>query len=162
MAVSSALSKPGQDRKNTGLPSWTPVYTDDEGLTLDIGHSFVALENAAASASLALLEGRLQQIHLNDNYRDWDHDLVPGAANFWERLEFFYWTRKLGYSGWYCIDVFPYREDGTQALERTVQACNTCWGLAGRLPAMNVEELLRSGEHLEVMRLLWDLVGIRD
>ena len=132
------------------------------GATIDFGHSLVAGENPGEAAALLAREGKLFQVHLNDNYRDWDHDLVPGAANFWDLIEFFYWTRKLGYSGWYRIDVFPYREDGTQALERTVQACNTCWGLAGRLPAMNVEELLRSGEHLEVMRLLWDLVGIRD
>ncbi len=129
------------------------------GLTLDVGHSLAALENPAECAVLAHRFGRLQQIHLNDNYRDWDHDLIPGSVNLWDQVEFFYWVRKLGYSGWFCVDVFPYREDGTEALSRTVQACDKCWQMAGRLMQTNTEDLLRNGQHLEVMRMLWDMVG---
>lgn len=129
------------------------------GITLDVGHSLFAQENPASCAALALHEGRLQQIHLNDNYRDWDHDLVPGAVNVWDHVEFFYWVRKLGYSGWYSIDVFPYREDGPEALRRTVQACKKCCHMADRLMELDADRILRDGRHLEVMRLLWDMVG---
>jgi xylose isomerase len=129
------------------------------GITLDVGHSLLALENPANCAALALREGRLRMIHLNDNYRDWDHDLVPGAVNVWDHVEFFYWVRKLGFSGWYSIDVFPYREDGTEALMRTVEVCRKCLLLADRLMQMNMEDLLRKGRHLEALRLLWDMIG---
>lgn len=129
------------------------------GITLDVGHSLFSLENPASCAALAIREGRLRQIHLNDNYRDWDHDLIPGAVNVWDHVEFFYWVRKLGYSGWHSIDVFPYREDGSEALSRTVQVCRKCCLMADRLAEMKVEDLLRAGRHLEVMRLLWDMVG---
>ena len=129
------------------------------GITLDVGHSLAALENPAECAVLAHRFGRLQQIHLNDNYRDWDHDLIPGSVNLWDQVEFFYWVRRLGYSGWFCADVFPYREDGTEALRRTVQACGKCWQMAERLTEANTEDLQRSGKHLEVMRMLWDMVG---
>ena len=79
------------------------------GITLDMGHSLAALENPAECAVLAAREGRLQQIHLNDNYRDWDHDMVPGAVNVWDHVEFFYWVGKLGYdvsSGLHATQVF--------------------------------------------------------
>ena len=143
----------------TALLLVSKVNQPHVGITLDVGHSLFALENPANCAALALREGRLRQIHLNDNYRDWDHDLVPGAVNVWDHVEFFYWVRKLGYSGWYSVDVFPYREDGSEVLHRTVQVCRKCCLMADRLAEMNVEELVRAGRHLEVMRLLWDMVG---
>ncbi|MEN6534807.1 MAG: sugar phosphate isomerase/epimerase family protein [Bryobacteraceae bacterium] len=129
------------------------------GVTLDMGHSLAALENPAECAVLAMHEGRLQQIHLNDNYRDWDHDMIPGSVNVWEHVEFFYWVRRLGYSGWFSIDCFPYRENGTEALERTVEICSKCIRMADRLIKTGIDDLFRENRHLEIMRQLWDMVG---
>src|ERR1035437_203023 len=143
---------------NAGKAMWlvAKINKPSVGITLDVGHSLAALENPAECAVLAMREGRLQQIHVNDNYRDWDHDMIPGSVNVWDFIEFFYWTRKLGYKGWYCIDSYPYREDGTQALQRASQVCHKCWNIAAKLIAMNIEPLLRSNGHLEIMRRLWD------
>jgi len=129
------------------------------GITLDIGHSLYCQEIPANSAALAIREGRLKQIHLNDNYRDWDYDLVPGAVNVWDHIEFFYWIRKLGYPGWFSVDIFNYREEGAEALHQTVRTCEKCWAMADRLVAMNAEELIRNGRHLEALKVLWDMVG---
>ena len=129
------------------------------GITLDFGHSLAALENPAESAVLAMREGRLQQVHLNDNYRDWDHDLVPGSVNVWDHVEFFYWLRKLGYDGWFCIDIYPYRNEGPDVVKRTVQVVDKCCCIADKLLDMNVEQLVRDGQTMEVMRILWDMVG---
>ena len=129
------------------------------GITLDFGHSIAALENPSEVAVLAMLEGRLQQIHINDNYRDWDHDLVPGSVNVWDHVEFFYWLRKLGYQGWYCIDIYPYRNEGSEVLRRTVQVVDKCCRIADRLMEMDVEKIIREGRPMEVMRILWDMVG---
>ena len=129
------------------------------GITLDVGHSLAALENPAECAVLAMREGRLNQIHVNDNYRDWDHDLIPGAVNVWDHVEFFYWIRKLNYKGWICIDSYPYREDGTEALRLASQVCHKCWRIAGQLIKMNIESLLQQQKHLEIMRMLWNMIG---
>ena len=79
--------------------------------------------------------------------------------NVWEHVELFYWVRKLNYSGWFSIDCFPYREDGTEALQRTVQICGKCIRMADRLIETGIDDLLRGNRHLEIMRLLWDMVG---
>ena len=129
------------------------------GITLDFGHSLAALENPAECAVLAMCEGRLQQVHLNDNYRDWDHDLVPGSVNVWDHIEFFYWLRKLGYKGWYNTDIYPYREDGVAVVQCTVQVVEKCVCVADKLIDMNIERSLRDGQHLEIMRILWDMVS---
>ena len=129
------------------------------GVTLDFGHSLAALESPAETAVLAMLEGRLQQVHLNDNYRDWDHDLVPGAVNVWDHVEFFYWLRKLGYRGWCSIDIYPYRNEGLAVLQRAVQVVDKCCRMADRLLAMNVEQIIRDGQTMDAMKILWDMVG---
>ena len=129
------------------------------GITLDFGHSIAALESPAEAAVRAIIEGRLNQVHLNDNYRDWDHDLIPGAVNVWDTIEFFYWVRKAGYAGWYSIDIFPYRDDGTEVLQRTVQICRKCCRVADKLIEMNVESLIREGKHVETLGRLWGMVG---
>ena len=126
-------------------------------ITLDYGHSLAALEQPAEAAVLALREGRLGQVHLNDNRRDWDLDLVPGATTVWEHVEFYYWLAKLGYDGWLSADAFTWREDGTEALERVVQVHRTCLRLARRLDEDGVEDLLRQGRHLEIMKGLWEM-----
>jgi xylose isomerase len=148
---------------NMGKAMWLVerINRPHVGITLDVGHSLAALENPAECAAMALQAGRLQQVHLNDNYRDWDHDLYPGAVNIWELVEFFFWVRTLGYTGWFSLDIYPYREDGHKIIQTAVVACRTCWELAGCLIEQHVEPLLRAGEHLEVKRMMWELLGVR-
>jgi len=129
------------------------------GIAVDVGHSLAAKENPANAAVLAMREGKLQQIHLNDNYRDWDHDLIPCSINFFDHIEFFYWIRKFGYKGWFIIDIFPYRDDGTEVTRSTVQACRKCSQIVDKLVELNVDQLMCQGQHLEVMRLIWDMIG---
>jgi xylose isomerase len=146
---------------NTGKVLWMleKINSPKLALTLDFGHSLAALEQPAEAAVLALREGRLRQIHLNDNRRDWDLDLVPGSTTVWEHIEFYYWLRKLGYDGWFSADVFNYREDGTDVLNRVVQVHRTCTRVADKLIAMDVESIIRDGGHIEMLRVLWDMLG---
>jgi xylose isomerase len=146
---------------NTGkaLMALNKIDSPNLGLTLDYGHSLAALENPAESAVLAMREGRLKQIHLNDNYRDWDLDLVPGTATVWEHIEFYYWLRKLGYDGWLSADMFTWREDGTEALRLLVKVHRKCIQIADQLIQSGTEERLRSGGHLGMIGRLWDMVG---
>ena len=66
--------------------------------------------------------------------------------------------RHLGYAGWYNLDIFPYRDNGEQILRQSVQACRTCWAMAGHLLRQDIDPLLRRGEHLKVKSLLWELL----
>ena len=146
---------------NTGKTLWAlaKIGSPKLALTLDFGHSLAALENPAEVAVLAMREGRLKQIHLNDNRRDWDLDLVPGSATVWEHLEFYYWLRKLGYDGWFSADVFNYREDGIQVLDRVVQVHRKCTRIADKLIEMDIESIIRDGGHMEMLRILWDMLA---
>ncbi len=81
------------------------------GALMDIGHAMAAGENIAEAAALLSGFGILDYIHMNDNYRLWDDDMMVAAVHIPETLEFFYWLKKLQYQGWLTLDIFPYREE---------------------------------------------------
>ena len=85
------------------------------GVLLDVGHAIAAGENIAEAAALLSSYGKLDYLHLNDNYRGWDDDMMVGSVHLVEYLELLYWLRRLDYRGWFTLDIFPYREDGVQA-----------------------------------------------
>jgi xylose isomerase len=90
---------------------------DNAGVIIDYGHALLGYENPAESVAICKQFGdRLMSIHINDNYRYWDDDMIVGSVRTLEYLEFFYWLRRTGYDGYLTIDQFPYREDGRDAV----------------------------------------------
>ena len=97
------------------------------GATLDIGHSIQTGERPAQAATLLSRANRLFYVHLNDNDRNFDWDLMPGAFHFWEFVEFFYYLKELGYTDdWYAYDVMSKEID-------TVETFNTVTDVTRRL-----------------------------
>ena len=91
------------------------------GCALDLGHALFAQERPAESLALYNKYGKLYQVHLNDNYRDADPDLVFGSINFWDTLEMFYQLGKADFKGWLNIDTVTPRNDSGKMLELAVK-----------------------------------------
>lgn len=125
------------------------------GATVDLGHSLVAGENPAEAAALLARAGKLFQVHVNDNFRDWDHDLIVGSACFWETLEFFYWVERSAYTGWYVLDICPYREDGAAALQEGVDRVRWFIDRARELGSSALAHHLAEADAVTANRLVW-------
>lgn len=109
------------------------------GVTIDTGHSLVAGENVSEAAALLSTSGnKLFHMHFNDNYRSWDDDMIVGSVHFIEFVELLFWLRELGYSGWYSMDQYPYREDAQGALLGSVEFLQ---GIEAMLNAKSMEEI---------------------
>jgi xylose isomerase len=91
------------------------------GVTLDIGHALQCQEVPADSAAFLGMTGKLSYVHINDNYRNWDWDLVPAMVNLWDFIEFVLYLKRVGYSGWLTADVFPQRHDPIRIMEKTFE-----------------------------------------
>jgi xylose isomerase len=128
------------------------------GVTLDVGHALMAGENPAEAACLCQRYGRLFHLHLNDCFREWDHDLVPASVHLWETLEMFYWLRRIEWDGWYGVDIYPYREDGAAALQHTIDTIYRLHALAERLNTGQLHELQERADALAIQRLLQEQV----
>jgi len=70
----------------------------------------IAMGTAWAAGFLAQA-GKLFLVHVNDNYRNWDWDMIPGSVNTWDLVELMFFLGELGYNGWMTSDVAPFRLD---------------------------------------------------
>ncbi len=125
------------------------------GVTVDLGHSLVAQENPGQAIAVCARYGRLFQVHVNDNYGDWDSDLMVGQINFWMTLEFFYWLNRVGFDSWYIMDFFPYREDGPAALAQCIRNTRRFADLAARLRESPIEQMQEVADPVALSEMLW-------
>jgi sugar phosphate isomerase/epimerase len=144
--------------RNAGILLWLLKKVDlpNVGATIDFGHSMVAGENAAEAAALLAGEGKLFQVHLNDNYRDWDHDLIVGSVHLVETLEFLYYIVKSGYDGWYLMDVFPYREDGHAAIQQCVSNTERLLDIAHNVPQKELKAALGRMDSVATIKMFYE------
>ena len=97
------------------------------GGTIDFGHALMAQESPAESVVLLQRHGKLFNVHFNDAWGQWDDDMIPGTIHIWGTLEFLYYCKKMGYAGWFGLDMFPYREDGGAAAQMAVDNVQALW-----------------------------------
>jgi len=128
------------------------------GVMLDVGHAFQAGENPAQSAVLLQREGLLDIIHFNDNYGDWDGDMIPGTVRFWENLELVFWLRRLGYAKWCSIDISAPRGDPVKACQQSVDNIRRFYRLVDVLPSEEILANLRRTDHTANLRAISDRI----
>lgn len=125
------------------------------GVTVDLGHSLAAQESPGEAIALCAHYNRLFQVHVNDNYGDWDSDLLVGQINLWRSLEFFYWLKRADYDSWYIMDFFPYRENGPAALAQCIRNTRRLEALAKRLLGCSLPEMQEVGDPVAISEMLW-------
>lgn len=130
------------------------VNRENVGALLDVGHALAAGENMAEAASLLAEEGKLFYIHLNDNYRLWDDDMMVGSVHIIEYLELLYWLKRLKYQGWYTLDIFPYREDGIKAAKESIKWIKGLIGIIEKIGEERVETLINRGDATEISEVI--------
>jgi len=128
---------------------------DNVGVIMDIGHSILAHENPAEEAVYLMNENRLVHLHSNDNYADWDYDMIPGSVHFWENIELFYWLNKLGYQGWINFDICPFREDAVKACSLSIKHTKKMVDFAQRLDDSIIEKIIADNDALAAQDYLW-------
>lgn len=97
------------------------MEVDNVGLVVDLGHSIYARETPADVLQLVASRGRLTDVELNDNFREWDDDLSVGSVHLLETLEFLDAVRAVGWKGPLKLDQFPFREDPVEAARASIR-----------------------------------------
>ncbi len=131
---------------------------DNVGVTLDFGHALQALEVPADSASFLGQTNRLFYVHVNDNFRNWDWDMVPGTVNFWDYLEFALALKKVNYNGWITADVFPQRHDPIKIMEKTFEWMDYIFDIADKIDEEKLKEMQTNLMTFEIMDYIRSLI----
>jgi sugar phosphate isomerase/epimerase len=119
---------------------------DQVGVLMDVGHAIAAGEYAAEAAALLADHGKLDYLHLNDNWRAWDDDMMVGSVNLVEYLELVYWLKRVNYKGWLTLDIFPYREDGVRAATECREWMEGLFRAVDRVGMDQFAEIIRQGD----------------
>lgn len=134
------------------------INMDNVGITMDVGHSIEAQEDPAEMIALMARYGKLFYTHQNDNFRLWDDDMVVGSVNIWETLEYLYWLDRVGYEGWYTLDMSPYREDPVQAAELSIKNLKRMRVLIAKFDEETLENAFREMDALKAHEMIMDLL----
>ena len=100
----------------TVLAACLQINLPNVGATMDTGHALLAGESSSQAAMLLAQAGKLFLIHVNDNYRNWDWDMIPGSINVWDMVELMYYLGEMEYGGWLTSDVAPFRLDRVKTM----------------------------------------------
>jgi xylose isomerase len=109
------------------------------------------------AASLALREGRLFGVHLNDGYGQVDDGLLVGSVHPWQTLELLATLRRHDYRGTIYFDTFPVREDPTAESAANVARVRALEGVLDRLDLDRLAELQQRHDALALQALLHEV-----
>jgi len=126
------------------------------GVTMDVGHALVAKETPAAMVALAAEADRLFYVHLNDNGREWDWDMLPGSVNLWDLVETLFYLDRLGWEGWLAYDVLTRDGDPVQTMDATISIVKAAEALVDKLGRNKLEELIQEGVPARAYRYLME------
>jgi xylose isomerase len=115
------------------------------GVTLDVGHALLAKETPAEVMCMAGQADRLFYIHFNDNGREWDWDMLPGAINFWDLLEVLFYLDRLNWEGWLSYDISVRNGDPMESMEAAIAIVETAIGLLDRIGRENLQGFIEEG-----------------
>jgi len=127
---------------------------------LDTGHAFMSHESLAEDIALLDQYNKLDIVHLNDNYRDADPDLIFGTCILWENLEMLYYLDKVNFEGWHEIEFGAPKEDRIKSLRLAVNMILKYKELADRIAehSHEIDNNLKRYHYADNMNLISDLI----
>ena len=142
------------DSASTALLLQKEIGLENVGVTVDCGHILQTGSSLAQAVEFCARQGRLFNLHLNDNYSSWDDDMIAGSVHLTEFLELLYVLRKVGYNGWCTVDIFPFREDAFRSTEESIAYMVVYNRWVERVGIEKIRSLVNDGDAVEVLRTI--------
>ena len=143
----------------TTLVACLQVNMPNVGVTMDTGHALLAGEGTAWAASLLAQANKLFLVHVNDNYRNWDWDMIPGSINVWDWVEFMFYLDELGYKSWITSDVAPFRIDSVKTFSSTFRSINWALKVVDKIGREELRRIIREGDPVDALDKLQSIVS---
>lgn len=135
----------------TTLAACLQVNMPNVGVTMDTGHALLAGEGTAWAASLLAQAGKLFLVHVNDNYRNWDWDMIPGSINVWDLVELMFYLDELEYKGWVTSDVAPFRIDAVRTMSSTYRSVVWAQKVVEKIGREELRRIVREGDPVDAL-----------
>jgi xylose isomerase len=126
------------------------------GIVYDLGHSLFAKEVPAEVIHMIVRRGKLVSVELNDNWREWDDDMMVGSVHLIETLEFLRSLRQINWTGPVLLDQFPFREDPIRAAQASIKTIRMLERALDRLDSKILDAAQSDHDAIEVQRLVME------
>lgn len=130
------------------------VGKENLGVALDLGHSLIAGEKMAYSVARIMKKGKLFRTHWGDNYRHWDDDVMIGSVNPLDFIEVVYWLHKGNWDGWCDLDLYPFKDDATTAVNESVANVRAFEALVDYIGMSTLDEIITCDEPGRAVRTI--------
>jgi xylose isomerase len=130
------------------------------GVTIDIGHALFAMETPSLTIAQLARANRLFLVHVNDNYRNWDWDLIPGSVNWWDWIECLLYLDEVGYDGWLVSDVMPARLDGIEVKSAVGEAIVRGKRLLAKVDRAALKAAIQRNDAIASYDLFYQALGL--
>lgn len=135
------------------------VGNENLGVTMDVGHSILAHERPAQALCMLHKANRLFHVHVNDNDRLWDWDMLPGAYNTNELIEFFYYLPKCNYTDdWYAFDITSKEVDTAEHFRLAAKLTRRYEEMAGKIDTAKMDALMEKRNPNDTYEFMFDSI----
>jgi len=138
----------------TSLATCLQIGLPNVGVTMDMGHALLAGESTTQAASLLAQMDKLFLVHVNDNYRNWDWDMIAGSVNPWDMVELMLYLDEIAYHGWLTSDVAPFRLDPIKTCSATYRSLVWAERLIDKAGREELRRTIREGDPIDALQLL--------
>lgn len=138
----------------TTLSVCLQVGLSNVGVTMDMGHALIAGEGTAWATGLLAQAGKLFLVHVNDNYRNWDWDMIPGSINVWDLVELMFYLDEIGYKGWMTSDVAPFRLDSVKSCSSTYRSLVWAERIIEKVGREELRRIICEGDPIDALDAL--------
>lgn len=142
----------------TTLAACLQIGLPNVGVTMDMGHALYVGEGTAWAVSLLAQAGRLFLVHVNDNYRNWDWDMIPGSVNTWDLVELMFYLGEIGYQGWLTSDVAPFRLDAAKTCSSTYRSLRWAERLLEKVGRDELRRIVQEGDSIDALDALQKVI----
>ena len=142
------------DTASKALCLLNDIGNPDMGVTLDFGHSMYGNENPAEALVMLAESPYPYYIHINDNDGRWDWDYFCGTKHFLEYVEFLYYLKRYGYTGYLTSDTSPTRWDIRGTFEANSRMTNRIWQLLDDVDDGRLAKLMSGADYLETWKFI--------
>ena len=143
----------------TTLSACLQIGLPNVGVTMDMGHALLAGEGTAWAAALLAQAGKLFLVHVNDNYRNWDWDMMPGSINVWDLVELMFYLDEFGYKGWMTSDVAPFRLDPVKTNSFTYRSLVWAEQIIRKVGREELRRIIQEGDPIDALDALQKAVN---
>jgi xylose isomerase len=131
-------------------------------VNMDWQHLLMNGESLGEYAAMLAAQGLLGHQHANSGWGTFDDDNMVGATAFMETLELALELRRAGYGDngeRLGFDLYPYTEDGVDAVRRSVIQWRFIWEIAGKIDDAALREAQQQKDAVRAYELVYAALG---